>query len=615
MTESPDSDRPPRDTAPEGLIARRPLLVAMAVNGLVYALFFLVFTPGFEGPDDVWLMEWASGRYSGQPSPFLHYTNVILGAALNAAYGAAPSLPWYPAYLFAAHILAWTLILHGLLALRRDPWAFAVYAAGFAVFELPIAVKFHYTSTGMLLSAAAAFHFCATNLKTFSWSSTALASAGLIFAGLIRAQTLHAALVFSFPLLLAFALIKRRIARDLLVALAVLGLHGATIAVNLAAYKRAPDWQYFYDFERQIWNVAGRPRPALLEDHELADFGWTWNDLELAYTFNYMDASVFRLDSVRGLSRLLKTRRPKLKPKRLRKEVRRELYDYYRLELGFVLGFALIFLPVLDRRRLAGLAFVGLWHFAIIVFIYQYYERMPNRVIRPTLVVPWLATLIITGLPELRTPAWLARPTALWMLRWPFGHLALQLRLSPRFRALWAGWIRWTPVVLMPALLAACIAPQVWYGLAHSRIHRQNQADYRRDLRRLRAVDPDGVFVMWGAAGFYRVDPFADPAELPPVKTIDISWTAQSPQFYNKLELYEIDNISKAIAERKDLYLVADKLLIGRYKNFMDEHYQTEIKACAVGFIERCFIDLKRQGHSARTCQCVLKIYRIETAK
>jgi hypothetical protein len=130
-------------------------LLALAVNAVLFTLLYASFTPQYNTRDDIGMMLLASGSIIAlEPSPYLMFTNIVLGKILAGLYAATPNLPWYALYLiaslFAAH---WALLT---VALRhRASWlvvvVFAVYFWLVGAFML---LSLQFTMVSIMLTAA-----------------------------------------------------------------------------------------------------------------------------------------------------------------------------------------------------------------------------------------------------------------------------------------------------------------------------------------------------------------------------------------------------------------------------------------------------------------------------
>ena len=107
-------------TAKIRTLAASPFLTSLAINGALFLLFFLFFTPAYETTDDSFMMTIASGEYTGSPSEYLVFINTLFGFLLKFLYSAMPHLNWYPLLMYLLHFWAMVSILYVILSQRRS---------------------------------------------------------------------------------------------------------------------------------------------------------------------------------------------------------------------------------------------------------------------------------------------------------------------------------------------------------------------------------------------------------------------------------------------------------------------------------------------------------------
>lgn len=603
------TDQPPSSP---GAIRKQGL--AAALWTLAHALvFFLLCAPAFETCDDVFLMDMASGRFTGRPEAQLFYTNVTLGFALKTLYQISQGVGWYGLTIVGAQLAGWHLIARGALALAPERRTLLVLSAAFAVLGLPLLMELQYTATALFLGCAAAFSYAARQRENWARGPALSAGAGLVFAGLIRAQSLHAALVFSLPLALVFLMRKRPLKQDLIWLAATLALHGATLGLQSLALRSDPEWARFAALEDTMWNLAGRPPMPVEKRGALAPIGWSSNDLEMVYSFYYADRDVVSLEAAGAALEVARKNRRRIKSSRRRKAVRRILTRGHGLELWAIIALAAAFLPGLTAGRLLQLAFAGAWFYGVALLIDARYERLPERVLRPALLSPLLAAMLITELRagSFNPAAWPARSRRSLSL---LGLVRLSFAIAP------PGWLRrgltlvesaWRPALLA---LALGLAGQQWgYAVLHSDTNRAHRRGYQADMARLKAFDEDGVFAMWGPTGHFRVGPFAAPASQVDVAVLRVTWPAQSPHWQADMARRGLTHLTRGIIERADVYLVAAPDQLALFTVYAKERFGLDIEARPVSLVSRCFVSLK--GEHFQYCNCVLPVYAIGEKK
>jgi hypothetical protein len=135
----------------EGLKA---LGLAALLNVFLFSLFFTFAMPRYETNDDLGMQMIASGFYTGQPSEYLVFTNILIGWPLRILYSLWPGCNWYFVYLVAVHYAALTALAFLVLS-RRYCWRFVLLHIGFFLLvETRVLLELQFTTTAFLAGAA-----------------------------------------------------------------------------------------------------------------------------------------------------------------------------------------------------------------------------------------------------------------------------------------------------------------------------------------------------------------------------------------------------------------------------------------------------------------------------
>ena len=114
--------------APHGApaILQSTWLASLACVLAFFALYLLIFRPGYQVDDDITMVQLASGYLGGVPVPFLVFSNVVLGFLLNVLYRLPTNLNWEILLFFAVQFLAAWCLVHAILTVGADRVLFAV---------------------------------------------------------------------------------------------------------------------------------------------------------------------------------------------------------------------------------------------------------------------------------------------------------------------------------------------------------------------------------------------------------------------------------------------------------------------------------------------------------
>src|SRR5574340_1257988 len=96
----------------------RLLGLAALLNAILFGLFLACGTPYYETNDDLSMQLIASGSFTGQPSEYLVFTNVVIGWVLRILYETWNGPNWYMIYLLAVHFASLTALAFVFLSRR-----------------------------------------------------------------------------------------------------------------------------------------------------------------------------------------------------------------------------------------------------------------------------------------------------------------------------------------------------------------------------------------------------------------------------------------------------------------------------------------------------------------
>lgn len=161
-------------------------------------IFLNILPTRFEENDDVVMLGIASGYYTGEPSEFLVFSNVLIGHLLSTLYTYWPEWPWYSLYLYSFHWLA--LGLFGLFAIKhlKSPLNFLLIT-GVVFFEIYSLSYLQFTTTAGMVGLAGALWLWNANKNPF-WLNL-LGIFAVFTCGIIRSKVLYLVTLLSVPIL------------------------------------------------------------------------------------------------------------------------------------------------------------------------------------------------------------------------------------------------------------------------------------------------------------------------------------------------------------------------------------------------------------------------------
>lgn len=505
------------------------------------ALWGVPFRLRFETNDDVFMMLIASGRYTGEPSEFLLYMNVLVGQLLKELFILFPAFNSYLVLFCAMHIFFAAAVIFVLRRMEDDGLRLTLLWAVMILFHLPVYLRLQFTTTafvtamgGILLAVDVAVRGGSARSVGVRYGS---AVAGWFLAFLVRSQSALLALALAAPVLLYAGYVTERRARFVGLALVIALLAGGALWLQSARIDRYPEWRDFQRFNALRGRVHVAPGFSFDAGSESVyrAVGWSANDVVAFQQWFFPDPEVHAADDV---SRVVdEIRRPRRGVVAVRswlmtlREHRFKVVAAMVLTLGSVIGVG---------RRGVALAASGA---AISIALQLYVDataRLPLRVLMPLLYGPALVLL----------PVWPNRPR------------------HPR-----------APVVVGAWMMLCCliVARGVFHGMRLDREHREMAEAWRTAPH-----DFDGSLLVlwaddwpleWQTPGL-RMEPPGNGGRY-----LSLSSLTRSPHNDAVLQSKGIGDLMEAMLSRDDVLLACREVRMPILRKYVEEHHRSGLDA------------------------------------
>jgi len=550
-----DSLKPGNDSKKLSVLFSKPVyifIISIIINSSLFALFFCFITPRFRTNDDIAMMEFASGRVTGQPGEYLVYINIVIGKLLSLLYLGFPEVNWYPVLFYFIHFISMTVIFYCLLLKKKNIYAVSIYILLFSFLEMYLLANIHFTTTAFIAGLAGVFLF-------FTYIDTKgikfyIAMAGsillMVVSGLIRENVFYLVIGLSAGIfLLKFLEVKSwKIPAVLLVAVLLLGLLNL---VNDYYYQEDEEWGFYQEYNKYIGKILGYP------DFRYSDrtrdvyerVGWSENDVRMLKSWFYCDPELYSLEKLdyvvsnisvnRGVEDTFNTLKG--------------AFDGLDIKVKWFTGlFLAISILLMGRKKNKYIFSVMFFSFVILVYL-CYRGRMTDWVFSPIVIFNAF--------------------TAAFFL--------LEEDKENSFKSI--SKVNFQLVVLAVCLI---IFTLTFISVSESsgiNIEKQQQLEQvMKDLE-----DKDKIYVGWGATGLRDKVVFFSTDKLKNyINVIQLGWRIHTPYFKRSLEKYSIDNLYTSIAERDDIFMICGAGGAAPFKTFMAEHYDKEVSTSIVYEIE-----------------------------
>jgi hypothetical protein len=294
------NERPHDPLQPQGLAFNKAAGVSVLVTAVFFAFFIGILHPGYAINDDIKIIAIAAGYPGVQPSPFLIFSNIVLGFLLVALYKAPSTVNWEIMLFLIVDGISLCILLY-FVASSQAPRPLRALGAGLLLAcasYYPLKITF--TSTAGLACSAGLLAILAGATKGRVARTAIAIGVVLSFMGsLIRLEML----AIAAPLALAYAVTFYR-AISWRIAVMALGCAGLLVFAGYALddlYVRAHnDWQAFYAYSTTAQALQDSHRLENLHS-EIRRIGWSKNDQEVFARYFYPDAGTYSLERLQYL--------------------------------------------------------------------------------------------------------------------------------------------------------------------------------------------------------------------------------------------------------------------------------------------------------------------------
>jgi len=290
---------------------KRRYSIAAVFVALIMSLTYLFVPIRFGTVDDVTMMYIVSGNFTGSPSPYLFWSNILFGYLLSGLYTLLPAVPWYGIVYIAFIFFAQMMIAKSFLKIAAQkqisifvPLGLYTILYMFGLFYWTAVIQF--TTTPAMMGAAAcvviASLYCGESKKARIWDIVSIILL-IFFAYIIRRRSAMGTLPFAGVVAaykVAAYLISKDDVKSKLRRVGVYVIVAISIAVSLFAVREINNQMRFTDgrIEFSRWNsqvsrFMNFPHVSYDENPELyASIGWDRDLYLITRNWNHLDERV-----------------------------------------------------------------------------------------------------------------------------------------------------------------------------------------------------------------------------------------------------------------------------------------------------------------------------------
>jgi hypothetical protein len=355
---------------------KRPFLWLLIFNVAFFILAAWLLPSRFEENDDVTMLLFSSGKYSGTPEAHLVFINYVYGLVLKFLYSWNDQIEWYSVlfaffHIISISVLSW-LILTSEKVSSVSKWLFFTMIY---LFEVRFILLFQFTTTAALCALSGILL-----IRLKNGPQQIFGAILFIIGGMIRFEAALLVLMILSPSFLNNMLANKKLkfSRSLFFIAIALVLSFIFKYVDYQSYQQTEDWKYYQQYNKVRGKINDNPFVANFKNH--LPTGITFSDFKLLYDF-LPDGHVWDLEKLvivkKGIQKVTLKQKlfhfiPALKP------------FYVILAIICICWFFLIITPSINKmnKLILGLSF---FLFLSILFYISTFGFIKSRVFLPAL--------------------------------------------------------------------------------------------------------------------------------------------------------------------------------------------------------------------------------------
>lgn len=272
---------------------------------LLNVVFFIIaanFLPSrFEENDDVTMLLFASGKYSGTPEAHLVFINYVYGLLLKLLYTWNNQIEWYSVLFAFFHIVSISVISWFIIKNKK---ILRIYKILFLVILYLIEIRFilllQFTTTASICGVAGVLLI--TCKKDYQQVFGILL---FVIAGLIRFEAAVMVLVIISPIFLKLIFVKKKItlSRPFLFMFVAVVLVFVMKFIDYQSYQQTSEWKYYQQYNEVRGKINDNPFVSDLKKNLPPNINIS--DFTLLYDF-LPDGHVMNLEKLAELKNRIK---------------------------------------------------------------------------------------------------------------------------------------------------------------------------------------------------------------------------------------------------------------------------------------------------------------------
>lgn len=560
---------------------QRPLVASLMWMGLLFVLALTAHTPAFETNDDVVMSMIVSGTgASSRPDEHLVFSSFAIGLMLKQLYSAAPWFPWYGAYLVGIHYLCQVAVLYCLLKWRYSRAAVFCFLVLFGSVGVQLMSRLQFTSTAVWATECGIFlalNGLALRRDGEGRSGLRLIIAGMammILGSMVRIDSYIGAMgISAIPLTIMIWLQDRSKAPGqrlwkMALVVAVLTQIGAfgMQAAHQYYYAKDPAWKEFLifnpyrvKFNDYCWTTYTEKTKPVFDSVQ-----WSENDHDMIRLCFFDDPNVFGRKNLQAIVEGFPWAREAVSLRKMQ-HWWHEILSNVRLWPIWTLILLQIWWA---RDRQFAIRHFVILTLSLDAFIcaLMFLKNPPGRIYYPLIAFQALYTLYLMRYCDASSSSEDQQNTA--------SDSAVDRPRNARLHGShFQGFISGGLCAI--AILGLCVGQYKANRDSRKAVHANRRL--HADLARIDPLETD-LFVCWGCNFPYEsILPLESSSVLRRIKLLSLGWVQQSPVNDAVKEQFGISDLTQALFDNPNVYLVGQGPELPYYQTYIRERYHTDV--------------------------------------
>ena len=539
-------------------------LALLLIYSIIGIILLIIFTPSFMVNDDVTMASLVNGDYTGRLSTDLIFIGHLAALPLFLANKILPNIPWYTIFVTWGSFVGLSLIGAIIFARAKNylSTSLVVYFAASLLILPTVTLEVTFTIAAFLLATAGVLLILvavddSSNRKSLFFVSVL----AFLFATSIRREAAIAVLILTFPIFITNFL-KFNLKKIVLVTCLIFGSLVSNFVLD--NFSTNSDWKTFNSFNESRGSIHGNQRfEALAYNTTFGDpislqsiesIGWTSDEIQNFWTWNFDVPSLFTYQKVEALSSLV-GKEPHIGLGDAANEITNNRAD----QIIFLTLVILISLIFGNKRGRISIFLTAMWASAVFIWTATF-QRFPDRIAIPMFLT--VASLVCFDLSQ---------------------H---QLKFRRRDKP---GHYYVNKVFLVTISILALANLTYTHGTisANAASGRSNfrRNIYNGQIEQLMSIDPTGRFVYVGASiAAEGGSPYSTRTSFAGDLLLGLGWPTFSPIYEDRKKMMGIDtNLVTSLVEQENLYYVTQPVFVEATSRLFSQIYGEPLNFESVG--------------------------------